>query len=73
MRDLYLAWRYSGGRLDPYRTAHVLGEDYRPLDDPDDPPMPPKSHRRIRNVLIGFALMAEAEELERLSAAPPGL
>lgn len=63
MRSLYLAWKWSGGRMDPYRTAHVLGEDYRPLDFPEFDPRPPSSHRRVRNIILAFAAVAEDEAL----------
>jgi hypothetical protein len=63
MRALYLAWKHTGGRMDPYRTAHVLDEGYRPLGDPEAAPRPPENHRRIRNVLLGFAAVAEDEML----------
>lgn len=76
MRMLYLAWRYSSGRLCPYRTKHNLDEQFRPLDEPLEEeewrldgkhtvdrrrPRPPMSHRRLRNVLVAFAKLAEEE------------
>lgn len=63
MRLLFLAWKHTGGRADPFRMAHVVGEDYRPLDDPEGEPKPPRSHRRIRNVIFAFAAVAEDEAL----------
>lgn len=68
MRSLYHGWKWSGGRLCPYRTAWVLGEDYRPLDDPEAAPRPPSSHRRVRNIVLAFAGLAETESIERLGA-----
>lgn len=64
MRDLYLAWRYSGGRLCPFRTHHVVGEDFRSLDYPEEAPRPPASHRRLRNVLVAFSKLAEEEQIQ---------
>lgn len=69
MRALYLAWKHTSGRMDPYRTAHVLGEDYRPLADPEAAPRPPASHRRIRNIILAFSAVAEEEEFARATAA----
>ncbi len=68
MRLLYLAWRYSGGRLCPYRTHHNLDADFRPLDWEGEP-RPPASHRRLRNVLIGFAEVAEEEAVAMAGAS----
>lgn len=80
MRELYLAWVFSAGGLCPYRMRHHLDREFRPLDAvtrwawtfrgkvevPADP-RPPKSHRRLRNVLLAFAKLAEEEQVSRAS------
>lgn len=86
MRRLYLAWRYSGGRLCPYRLHHNLDGDFRPLDAPAEmewtlsgrrpvlpTPRPPMSHRRLRNVLLAFAQLAEDEEIQLAGMSSAGM
>jgi hypothetical protein len=63
VRSLYLAWKWTGGRMCPYRTHHVLDEDYRPLGVPGAAPRPPFDPRRVRNIVLGFARVAEDEQL----------
>lgn len=80
MRRLYLLWRFGG--VCPYRARHNLDAEFKSLDEPLQEewglagrrtvdrrvPRPPRSHRTLRNVLVGFAHLAEEEELERAAA-----
>jgi len=68
MRLLYACWKHTGGRMCPFRTHHVLGEDYRRLDDPDAPPVRPSDPRRVRNILLAFAACAEEEQIDLAAA-----
>jgi hypothetical protein len=59
MRLLYLAWKHGG--LDPYRLFNCLRDDYRPLERPDQEPLPPVFPTRLRSVIYAFAAIAEIE------------
>jgi hypothetical protein len=56
-------WRYGGGDwLAPWRVYHALGQDFRPLDDPDADPLLPRWPSRYRNLLYGMAKAAAVME-----------
>jgi len=61
---LYLAWKHGGH--DPYRLFHGLRDDYSPWEG--GTPMPPSHPGRIRQLIYGFARLAE-EETARLAGA----
>jgi hypothetical protein len=68
-------WRY--GHEDPYRFYNRLDADYYPLglnefEKWTSEPLPPPEPRRLRNVIYGFAIFAEQQELERVSILSGG-
>lgn len=62
MRLLYLAWKHGGH--DPYRLFNGLDESYRPLERPQEEPLPPPHPERLRNVIYAFAMFADKEAAE---------
>lgn len=58
---LYLAWRHGGH--DPYRLFHMLDADYSPVGG--GPARPPLYPSRLRNVIFGFARLADEEAAKR--------
>ncbi len=48
--------------MDPFRLVHGLGPDYRPLGRPSAEPVLPRFPSRLRSMIFGFALVAEAEQ-----------
>lgn len=52
---MFLAWRYGGE--DPYRTYNGLGEDYRPLGQPQEEPRLPTYPSRLRMFLYGCGMV----------------
>jgi hypothetical protein len=49
--------------MDPYRLYNGLGEDYRPLGQPDAAPRPPRFPERVRAFL--YACGAHYREQQR--------
>lgn len=70
---MYLAWLHGGH--DPFRLFHGLDDAYRKLGNPDSEPWYPARPWSVRNVIYGFAIVAEREQLARaeLGAAAGGV
>jgi hypothetical protein len=63
-------WRYGGGDWTlPWRVYHGLGEDFRPLNDPDAAPRRIPYPTRYRHFMYGMAKAGAVLE----EGAPDGM
>lgn len=60
-----MAWKQSGA--DPYRLYNGLGDDYRPLGRPEEPPRPPQFPERVRTFIYAAAMWSR--ELDKRDQA----
>lgn len=67
-------WRYGGGDWTaPWRVYHGLGDDFRPIDDPEGAPKRIRYVARYRYLLYGMAKAAAIMEegVKDRPALPP--